>query len=138
MRIYPKTLLTLGATFVCLFIILFITTDHIIGNSYASLENEELSKNVARAKTVIEFQSLIIDSTCSALAPLNDTFYYVHGQNKLYIEKNFGSESLDNMQVNMILFYNSSGTLYNALGYDLNAHEKKEVPSSLLEYIASN
>lgn len=138
MRIYPKTLLTLGITFICLFVLLIFATDQIIGASYESLEKEELSKNVGRAINAIESEASTTDMTAASYAVWDDTFYFVKGNNYSYIDSNIIPEGLASMKINMMLFYDISDELFYAKAVDINTYEEKEISNSFLEYIGSN
>jgi signal transduction histidine kinase/sensor domain CHASE-containing protein len=138
MRIYPKTLLTLGITFLCLFILLAVATDQIIGNSYGSLEEDDLAKNVERAQNAIWAQALTADMTAASFAVWDDTFYFLQGYDDSYVERNIVPEGLASMQINMMLFYDTSNELFYGMEADLNTYEEKEISNSLLEYIGSN
>lgn len=138
MRIYPKTLLTLGITLLCLVLVILAVTELVIGNSYLSLEKEELSLGVHRAVAAIEAQAAFLDMAGANYAAWDDTFYFMQGGKMYYVERNIVPEGLASMQINMILFYDPSEELYYASAVDLNTSEKTELPSSLMEFFASN
>ena len=138
MRIRNKTLAILGITFIFLFALLIVATEQIMGSSYEKLEEKEVAQNVARASGALgtKVNSLTI-MTCDYGA-WDDTFYFVQGENEDYISETLSPSIVANLETNMILFYNSSRSIYYAVGVDLESIEEKNISSAMLEHIAAN
>jgi signal transduction histidine kinase/sensor domain CHASE-containing protein len=117
---------------------LAVATDQIIGNSYSSLEEKDVSKNVERAQNALESQALTMDMAAASFAVWDDTFYFLQGYDDFYVERNIVPEGLASMQINMMLFYDTSDELFYGMEADFNTYEEKEISNSLLEYIGSN
>lgn len=137
MRIWNKTLAILGITFIFLFAFLIVTTEQIMGNGFTELEEEEVAKNVGRATAAMNTKINTLDLVVSDYAPWDDSFYFVQGQYEEYIEENLYAETLANLQLNMILFYDTSNQLYYAAGVDLETVEEREVSAAMIEHIKS-
>jgi PAS domain S-box-containing protein len=138
MKIRNKTLATLGITFVCLIVFLFVTADQIIGSSFEQLEQEEVTKNIARATAAIAAQSENLEIIANDWGQWDDTYYFLQGQSEYYVANNLDVDALANLRVDAMLFYNTTGQLYYAAGIDPDIYEKKDVSIGLLQTIASN
>jgi len=138
MKIRNKTLAILGITFVCLVLFLFITADQIIGNSFEELEQEEVTKNIARATAAIDMQSENLAIIASDWGQWDDTYYFLLGQSDYYVANNLGVDAIANLRVDAMLFYDTDGHLYQVVGVNPDTYEEKDVSIGLLQTIAPN
>lgn len=138
MKIRNKTLVTLGITFVCLIVLLFVTADQIIGSSFQQLEKDEVTKNIARATAAITAQSENLAIIANDWGQWDDTYYFLQGQSEYYVANNLDVDALANLRVDAMLFYNTTGQLYYAAGVDPDIYEKEDVSIGLLKSISSN
>jgi PAS domain S-box-containing protein len=138
MRIRNKTLAILGITFIFLFAFLIVTTEQIMGSSYEELEEKEVGQNVARASEALGAKVNSLAIIACDYGAWDDTFYFVQGENEGYINETLTPSIVANLETNMILYYNSSRSIYYAVGVDLESMEEKNISSAMLEEITAN
>jgi sensor domain CHASE-containing protein len=127
----------LGAIFLVLFAILLVSTEQIMGSSFARLEEDEVSKNVGRAVATLDYRIATLTSTANDWGHWDDTYNFVLGESDDYITNNLEASVIANLQLNMMLFYDASGQLYYAEGADIDSYEERDVSTALLEYLAT-
>lgn len=138
MKIRNKTLTILGITFFCLVLLLFISSDQIVGNSFDKLEQEEVTKNVARATAAINTQSKNLAIIASDWGQWDDTYYFLLGESEYYVTNNLDIDAIANLQIDAMLFYDINGQLYHIVGVNHDTYEKTDVSIGLLQTIDSN
>ncbi|MFA0823363.1 MAG: CHASE4 domain-containing protein [Methanomethylovorans sp.] len=138
MKIRNKTLTILGITFFCLVLLLFVTADQIVGNSFGELEQEEVTKNVARATAAINTQSKNLAIIASDWGQWDDTYYFLLGESEYYVTNNLDIDAIANLQIDAMLFYDINGQLYHIVGVNHDTYEKTDVSIGLLQTIDSN
>jgi sensor domain CHASE-containing protein len=136
-KIRSKTLLILGIAFIFLFACLIATTELIIGNSFDKLENKEISRNIERANAALNTEIYYMETLALSWAPWDDTYKFAQGEYDEYIDSNLNSETLANMNTNMMLYYDTSNQLYYAAGVDIETYEEIEVSAAVLDHISS-
>ena len=68
----------------------------------------------------------------------DDSYNFVQDRNEAYIESNLYPESLATINVNMLLFIDTSGQLVYGKAIDLQSLEEKPVPQDLISYLSRN
>lgn len=137
MKIRTKTLAIIGIVFIILFSSIIVSTDYLIGNSFDELEIDEINNNMGRANVALETEILFIEAVSSDWAPWDDSYYFMKGEYDGYVDSNLDPETLINLGLNMILFYDSSNQIYYVTGADIETYEEMEVSDALIEYISS-
>lgn len=137
MKIGNKTLAIIGITSILLFVFISLVTTHIVNNSFSRIEENEATKSLDRAKNLFSLEIERLDMLASDWGEWDDTYYFVKGNYPNYPEVNLGAESLANLQVNMMLFFNSSNQLFYGEAVDLNTGEPLQVSKDLIDYISS-
>jgi signal transduction histidine kinase/sensor domain CHASE-containing protein/DNA-binding response OmpR family regulator len=127
----------LGAIFLVMFAILLVSTEQIMGSSFAHLEEDEVSKNIERAVAALDSRIANLASTANDWGPWDDTYNFVLGESDYYATANLEASTLANLQLNMMLFYDASGQLYYAAGADIDSYEARYVSTALLEYLST-
>ena len=137
MKIGNKTLVIIGITSILLFVFISLITTHIVNNSFSRIEENEATKSLDRAKNLFSLEIERLDMLASDWGEWDDTYYFVKGNYPNYPEVNLGAESLANLQINMMLFFNSSNQLFYGEAVDLNTGETLQVSKDLIDYISS-
>ena len=134
MKIRNRVLSILGMTFILMLMLFAVVTGQILDNSFHNLEQKEITKNLERADSAIESKLNKMEITAADWGYWDDTYYFLEGDDE-YITNNLEPESLINLQVDMMLFYDINGQLYYATGADPETNEKIQIPESLLSYL---
>ena len=134
LKIRNRTLVILATTFICLFVLLAVTTGSIIEDSFSSLEEREVATNVFRAKASIDSRTNHLLATAKDWGQWSDTYEFMQGDSS-YIDNNLDVESLANLQIDMMLFYDISGNLYYAAGVDHHTYEEREISAAFIDHV---
>ncbi len=137
MKIRNKTLAIIGIAFTILFICLIGATEYIIGNNSDELEINQINKDVERASFAFETELLFIEAVASDWALWDDSYYFVQGEYDGYVDSNLDAETLANLGLNMVLFYDVSNQPYYVTGADIETYEEIEISDTFIEYISS-
>lgn len=137
MKIGDKTLAIIGITSILLFIFTSLTVAQMVQNGFNQIEETEAAKNLARAKNLLFLEVNRMDILASDWGEWDDTYNFVNGNYPNYPEVNLGEATVANLNVNMMLFFNSSNQLFYAEAVDLDTGESAEVSADLIDHISS-
>ena len=126
MTIRKKTLITIGITFLTLFIILYITSQFILLKGFGKLEKEEVSDKVKQTLNILADDISKLDDYTSDWAWWDDTYNFIKDGNQNYINVNLVDETFSNLKLNLMVFINVSGQIIFSKGFDL--HKKQAIP----------
>ena len=118
-----KTLAIIGTTLFGLIIILYLSSQFVIINSYQHLEDDELRKNVLIAKDIIDNDLENIEKQAAEWSAWDETYFFLLGNNTEYADKFLMDDTFINQRISFALFYNSSGNLVYAKCMDLRKEE---------------
>jgi PAS domain S-box-containing protein len=138
MTLQKKVLVTIGATILCLILILYAISQISILSGFTELEEQNARETVEQAKNVFSNERSTLDTISYDWAAWDDTYAFVEDRNEEYIESNLVDEKFTGLRLNLILFINSSGQIVLGKAFDLEKEEEMPVPLSLLEYISPN
>ena len=113
---------------------LALTIGSVINDSFSSLEEREVATNVCRAKASIDYKTNHLLATAKDWGQWSDTYEFMQGDSS-YIDNNLDVESLANLQIDMMLFYDISGNLYYAAGVDHHTYEEREISAAVLDHV---
>jgi signal transduction histidine kinase len=130
-----KTLLIIGITLVFLIIFMYVVSSGILLGGFARVEKQDTIKNVQRATEAINNDLSSLEIFTSDWARWDDTYAFVEDINEEYITANLYYEEFIKINVNVMLYVNSSGGIAFSRTFDLS--EAKEIPVSpeILELI---
>ncbi|VVB72921.1 Methanogenesis regulatory histidine kinase FilI [uncultured archaeon] len=140
MNLRFKTLIIVGASLICLIIILYATAQMELRNSFSKLEEQDTQNNVLRVQNAINSELASLGDLADYWAARNDTYDFIKTGNIYFIDYNIASgsltnESLNNTGVNLILFMDSIGQI--AFGRYLNASGKAEdIPQGFIDQLS--
>ncbi len=126
--IRTKTLGIIAATLVVLAITVYVSSSQIVLGRFSDLEQAQAAENLERARGAIDTEVARINSAGGDWAAWDDTYEFVQDGNQSYIDDNLAVDSLLNLRVNMMLFFDNDQDLIVARGLDME--EEAEVPVS--------
>ena len=136
MTLRRKTLLIIGITIISLIVIISFASQEILMSSFEQLEQNEMHLNVERFSSAILDNISNISSTVSDWAYWDDTVDFIEGSYPEYIDDNLSGTTLENLQLNFMLFINSSGEMHYGFAVDLQSGEDLPISDELLQYIS--
>jgi len=125
----------IGSIFVITAIILllfYLPMRQILIESYTTLEEQTVSRNVQRA--INRTTSIIGDITKTAAdyASWDDTYAYMETLDQVYIDSNYVDSTYINNELNVIMLVNTSGEVVYADAYDFKEETHIPIPQQLL------
>lgn len=121
-----KTLVIIGATLLGLILVLYLSSQFIIMNSYKYLEEQELEKDVLSARDLINSDLENLEKQTAVWSVWDETYSFASDNNTEYIDNYLMDDTLINQRLNFALFYDSSGNLTYAKCMDLV--DEKQIP----------
>jgi len=134
-KIHTRTLIILGVTvFILIFAMNFLAQFFVL-SSYANLEEKESFVNLERVTGQIDFEKENLGEKTRDWAVWDDTYLFMTDRNAAYAQGTLNpSSSYESLQVNGILYYDSSGNFFDGRWYTPQNKSVAEVPLGLREY----
>lgn len=111
-----------------LIVLLYFSSEIILIESFARLEEQNSQRNIERARDALLDDIDRLNSVTGDWAPWDDTYNFVQDGNEDYINSYLEPSTLANLKVNLILFYNVSGHLVYGEGIDIENNEQVPFP----------
>lgn len=137
MSIRIKTLGIIAATLAVLTVSVYVSSSQIVLARFRSLEHDQATENVQRARGAIDTEIARINSAGGDWSAWDDTYQFVQDGNSAYIEENLSADSLVTLRVNMMLFFDQGGGLVFARGVDLEQESEAPVSGQVIESIST-
>lgn len=139
MKIQTRTLLIVGATiFILVFAMNFLAQFFILA-SYAQIEQGESAINVERVTSQIEFEKENFGEKVRDWAVWDDTYQFMADRNPEYAKSVLDPpSSYESLQINGVLFYNTSGNYYDGRWYTLQKTSQIDIPQDIKDYFTSH
>ena len=119
--------------------ILYATSQMILLNSFARVEQQNTEENVQRALNAFSTEISNLDTlNANGWASWTSTYNFVVNNNTAYIANNLVDENFQQAGINCMLFINFSGQLVYGKAYDLQNDTETPLPSDLLALVASH
>ncbi|MBI1277188.1 MAG: HAMP domain-containing protein [Anaerolineaceae bacterium] len=135
MSLRRKTLLIIGATLICLMIVIYAFSQAITMNGFLHLEETTVQRNVDRAINALNDEMDVIYSTNQDWANWTDTYNFVDDLNDNYREGNTHDGIFQSYDLNVMLFVNNKNEVAFAKAYDQDEDQEMPVPTSLDPYL---
>ncbi|WAC06854.1 MAG: ATP-binding protein [Thermodesulfobacteriota bacterium] len=137
MLLRKKTLITIAVTFVILFIVLYLTSECVLLQSFIELEQHEVANEVKRTENLLSREISKINDSTSDWAQWDETYNFIMNGNQNYIKVNLVDASFTNLKVNFMVFINESGQIRLSQGFDLHKEEPIPVSQNLINILSS-
>jgi sensor domain CHASE-containing protein len=139
MKIHTRTLLILGITvFILIFAMNFLAQFFIL-SSYAQVEQEESATDVQRVADQIHVEEMRLSENARDWAVWDDSYRFMEDHNDGFrISTIEPASSYESLQINGILYYDTSGQLVIGRWYDLQNKTFIAVPQNLLFYVSGH
>lgn len=111
MTLRKTTLCIILGTFTALFTMLYAITQYNILSSFSVLERRQVMEDVGRAENALKGELRGLETTSTDWAAWDATYDFIRTLDPVYVEENLASQSLDNLRLDMILYYDEEGRL---------------------------
>ncbi len=130
LSLQDKVSLSLFAVMMALAILCYVILKAVIAPAFDDLELQAAETNIVRVDRAIEAELETLRRLGVDWAPWDDTFLFVRGEYPAYEASNLPVTTLNDLELDLMLFYNESGDLH--WGILLVDEEVKEVASSAI------
>ena len=103
---------------------------------YAEIENAQVKRNIQRGQDALDREVSYLDDTTADWAAWDDSYAFIQGKDRDYVTSNLVNSSFENLKVNYILLFDSTGMIAAGKGYDFRNHRPLEIPPGLLSELA--
>ena len=138
MKLRTKSIIVICVGFSILCLVLSLILNVIIVSNYFDLESQTVSEHVGRVLNQINQENNNLGAISSDWSVWDDTYFFVEDKNEAYIQNNLLYEIFEDIDINFMLFYNSSGALVFSKAYDFQVKNETILPASLYSYISNN
>jgi len=105
----------------------------VINPAFDKVERQRATLNASRAADALSSRIDILQFKVTDWASWDDTYNFVENHNAAFIKSNLQNNSLTNLGINYMLFYNERQQLVEKKGVDVNSGDDTSIPASLLE-----
>jgi len=110
------------------FVSLYATSNVFLLPGFQKIENEEAIKDANRAVDALNSRIIQLDQKTSDWSNWDDTYRFVKDHNKAYIASNLQNESLANLGIDYMLFFNSNNQLVEMKHVQIDSPDLPSLP----------
>lgn len=108
-----RTLFLIALVFLALTALVFFLFRYYLLNRYTRLEEQNMQRDLVTVQSLLEREMRDLDRVTNDWAPWDDTYYFMMGiKRSTYIEENLNKATLDNLNVDAMMFYDLHHNLY--------------------------
>ncbi len=111
MNLRLKIPLLMGAALVVLIAVIYITLRTILLKNITQLEERDMGRNIERVTDAINSEISRLNSTTGDYATWDDTYKFIFDRNKEYVKTNINSETMLNLKIDLISFFDLKGDI---------------------------
>jgi PAS domain S-box-containing protein len=138
MTLRKKTLIIVSVTIIGLVIAQFAIQQFILADSFTDLEEQDTHKNVERIRDALLNDISNLKLYCYDWSSWDDTYIFIDDNNEEYIESNLVDNTFPRLNINLMMYVNSTGDIVIAKAYDLQNEKEIPLPEGLPEYLSNN
>jgi PAS domain S-box-containing protein len=127
-RLFILVLLALTIFVAAFYALASVTIDR----TYAHLDSQNVERQVLRAHSYLSYSLDALGRTCSDWAYWDDTYQFVVGRNATYIDSNLTPDSLATIDVDIMVFLDTSGKVVYAGSAKAGSPTPDDTPSDLI------
>ena len=106
---------------------------HLLSDSFEHLEQVAVEENLQRALNAVEYDLEGLATLNTDWSAWDDTYDFIVNNDADYIESNLPNQTLTDLHLNSMLFFNTSGDLVFGKAMNLREEEEVEVSAEFLE-----
>ncbi len=138
MTLRKKTLIITGVMLVGLVGLLYFISQTSLLRSFAELETQNVRQNVERVSIMLRGRLATLNSVVGDWALWDDTYAFIQDGNQEYIKSNIDPLTVVNLQLNMMVFLDTSGRLVYGRAINIQTAAEVPFPQSLLDHLADH
>jgi|GEM_PF-2155776 len=138
MTLRKNVLISLAIVAVGLSILFYVLTNLVLLNGFVTIERSAVSQDVQKILSAISAEVNQVSGVASDWAEWDDTYSFIETGSEGYIASNLVDESFIHNRMNVILYFNTSGSLVYGKEFNYAADEgmplSKRLLTTLVEY----
>ncbi len=135
MNLRSKTLIVIAISFLIFILIIYFFSEKILITGIERLEKDEAYNEIERVTGILYDEIYSLDETNYDWAAWDDTYEFIKNHNEEYIESNLVNSTFTALDINVILYFNSTGDLVYGKAFDIENESVIELPEGILNYI---
>lgn len=133
-----KVVWIISAITVSLFMSLYTVGSTVLERGFINVENQSVDTDVKRVLTALDDTIEGLDKTAIDWSAWDATYDFIKDRNPQYIKDNFAPETLTNLDFNLVLLFDRSGTLVYGQGVNLDSRQNIPITAGLVELLRSH
>lgn len=136
MKLLSKTLTIVAILTIVLTGALLAISYTIMLNSYLSIENTSIEKDITKVTSTISREMKTLDAIATDWASWDDTYEFAVSRSSNYIKSNLVDSAFTNLKINAILIVDAKGIQLYGSGFDLAEQVRSPLPESLASIVS--
>ena len=132
MDIRSKTFAVLALVFLCIMGVVYFSAESLLFKGFESVEISDMQVNTYRVYSVLSSKYSALEVMAGDRATSNEAYDFIENRDPRYIKENLDDNVFETNKINLILFYNASGSIIWGKAYDYKTYEEMPIPDSLL------
>ncbi len=138
MTLRRKTILAMSLTLVGLIVLLGIVLLIIILNSYSTLETQVTLRSLDRASNNLQDIANNLQRAIHDWSSWDESYQFVQGDNPDYIDANMGDDTFWTLDINLMMFVNTSNQIVYAKALDIDSDWTGDFLPQFEDYVNSD
>lgn len=138
MTLGKKILLLIGSTTVVLIIALYLSSQFILLNGFARIEERNTETNIQRVMSALDSDLSKLSALAYDWSAWDDTYEFIVDTNEEYIKANLTKTVFVAQRLNAIVFVDTSGKIKFARGYDSVEEKMTPISPELATFLENN
>ncbi|MCJ7519092.1 MAG: diguanylate cyclase [Anaerolineaceae bacterium] len=135
MNLRKKTILAIAITFLLTIAVGYGYTHTLFLKSFLNIENQEIEANVRRLHYSLDREIENLGTLTNDWAAWDDTYAFVQNPSQEYISLNLVDDTLSELGLNFILYFDNNGNIIYSKAYDLEKDIEIPLENSIFSYI---
>lgn len=131
MGIKFKAIIIIVSAFLILLVAEYVIMTVFFMNNVETQEENAVKSENKRAEYMINQFKTNLEASVRDYAPWDDTYKFIHDNDTQYLDVNFSEESMENLKINIVVFYNKNNEMKYIFGYDAASQSKVEIPNNI-------
>ena len=133
MTLRVRTLIVFAASLTGLVLAFYLVLSSTLRDSYSELEDRDVRENLGRVQAALRERVGALGVAVGDWAPWDDSYAFVQDGNQEFIDANFAEATLANLAISAVCYFDGTGNVVYATGFDVEAGTHAAVPVGLAE-----
>jgi PAS domain S-box-containing protein len=137
MNLRRKTLFILGALLLLAIALIIGLSYTVLIGSYSSFEEKSTRAAVESVLKAIEYEISLMEKTCGDWSRWDETYQFIIDKDPLYIQRNLNTQTMDNLDLELIVITDKDRNIVYSSGYNRNTQEFEALSDTDLQALLS-